>query len=107
MKKIETLKRLQIIHNRIQQGTTGTPCEFAKTLNISRRALYNYIELLKTYKAPIRYSKSDKNFYYTHDFDLKISVSVTALSNGEAINIMGGTLFFSRVHGTCTEHIYL
>ena len=107
MKNIETLQRLQTIHKRIQQGNTGTPWEFAKTLNISRRALYNYIELLKSYKAPICYSKSDKKFYYTHDYDLNISVSVTALSNGEAINIMGGTLFFSRVHGTCTEHIYL
>ena len=51
--KIEILQKMI---DSIGQENTGNPCQFASNLNISERAIYKYISLLKSdFNAPIKY----------------------------------------------------
>lgn len=96
MKSIKQLERLQQLHQRIEEENTGTPKELAKFMNISERLLYNLIEELKEINAPVCYNRSSKTYYYDNDFELKISISVTALSNNEVLQLFGGSYFFKE-----------
>ncbi|GGD28398.1 HTH domain-containing protein [Hyunsoonleella pacifica] len=106
MKSIKHLERLQQLHQRIEQANTGTPKELARFMNISERLLYNLIEELKDFGAPISYNRRIKTYYYNDDYELQISISVTALSNNEVLQLFGGTYFFKRntlLQGLCSQ----
>jgi len=90
MKTLKQLERLRKAHKLIQQENTGTPVEFAKRLDISRRQLYNIIEYLKEVDAPILYNRKTNTFYYNYDFDLLVNVSVQVLVKEELITIYAG-----------------
>ncbi|WP_395057229.1 hypothetical protein [Flavobacterium sp.] len=68
-------ERINKAHKLILEEKTGTPEKFAEKLNISRSQLYNLIDKLKEYDAPIKYSKKTKNFYYSNTFDLELKYS--------------------------------
>ncbi len=105
MKSIKSLERLQQLHQRIDQENTGTPKELAKHMNISVRLLHNLIEELKDINAPVCYSRCRKTYYYCDDFELKINISVTALSNNEVLKLFGGSYFFGKsllMQGLCS-----
>lgn len=106
MKSIKHLERLQQLHQRIEQANTGTPKELASFMNISERLLYSLIEELKDFNAPICYNRSTKTYYYNDDFELKISISVTTLSNNEVLQLFGGSYFLNRntiLQGLCSK----
>ena len=110
MKNIKNLERLQQVHQRIMQENTGSPNELARHLNISKRLIFILIEQLKDINAPVCYSRSRKTYYYHDDFELKISISITALSNNESTELFGGSYFFKKnalVQGLCTERHYI
>ncbi|MDR2585028.1 MAG: HTH domain-containing protein [Prevotellaceae bacterium] len=67
LKAIYCLQRLHLL---INEGQTGTPLELAQKLQISRRHLYNMINLLKDSGADIKYSRSLQTFFYTKPFKL-------------------------------------
>ncbi|WP_242203381.1 HTH domain-containing protein [Aestuariivivens insulae] len=110
MKSLKTLERLQQLHQRIAQENTGTPKEFANYMNISERSLYKLIEQLKDLSAPICYNRTNNTYYYCDDFELQISISVTALSNNEVIEVFGGSYFLKKntlLQGLCSGRIYI
>lgn len=96
MKNIKTLERLQQLHNLIINENTGTPKELADLMRISERSVHLLIEQLKDYNAKIRYSRTRKTYFYSHDFDLQISISVKVLNNQEVTQIFGGSYFISE-----------
>jgi predicted nucleic acid-binding Zn-ribbon protein len=55
----------------IERQATGTPAEFAVSVNISRRHLYNIIEGLKDNGAKIKYSRISRTFFYEEIFILQ------------------------------------
>ena len=61
------LDRLRQINRLIALKTTGKPAELAKKLNISERALYNYIEELKQIGLPISWCKELQSYIYTEN----------------------------------------
>lgn len=106
MKNIKTLERLQQIHQRIKHENTATPKELAGYMNISERLLYNLIEELKDISAPINYSRRRKTYYYNNDFELQVSISVTALCNNEVLHLFGGSYFLQKnslLQGLCSS----
>lgn len=110
MKTLKTLERLQQLHQRIAQENTGTPKELSKYMKISERSLYKLIEQLKDVKAPISYNRHTKTYYYNDDFELQISITVTALSNNEVIKLFGGSYFLKKntlLQGLCSEREYI
>ena len=91
MKLFETLDRISYLNLLIKNGKTGTPANLAKSLGISRSTLYKMIEELKSLDAPIRYSRTKETFYYTKEFDLKLSYSLHFIEDDiELIKITGG-----------------
>jgi len=90
MKAIEQLERLQRIHELIKAEKTGTPEEFANSLHISRRQLYEYINLIKDFGVDINYSKHKRTFFLCNGHELKINCSVKVITKQETIKINGG-----------------
>jgi predicted DNA-binding transcriptional regulator YafY len=71
---LERIERLQTIHKRILQESTGSPEEFAGQLHLSLSHLYNLIGELKDCGAEIKYSRSRQTFFYRNDFDISLHV---------------------------------
>mgnify|MGYP000602916213 CR=1 FL=1 len=77
-------------------------------MNISERSLYTLIERLKDVNAPICYNRNTKTYYYSDDFELRISISITALTNNEVLQLFGGSYFLKKntsLQGLCSGYI--
>lgn len=74
MSIISNLDKLKLINSEIKKEQTGTPCNFAKKLCVSRSMLYNYIEEIKVLGAEIKYNRKTNTFYYKNDFDIKFEI---------------------------------
>lgn len=61
---IDILTRLQRIDCLIRLKSTGSPDQLARRLGISRRCLYDYLQLMKDNGAPIKYNASRSSYYY-------------------------------------------
>lgn len=83
MQIIKLLERIKKVHQLILEEKTGTPQEFADKLHISRSQLYNVLEILKEYNAPIKYSKKTNSFYYTKSFELELKYSLIIFLDDE------------------------
>ncbi|MCC8423848.1 HTH domain-containing protein [Mucilaginibacter sp. UR6-11] len=72
--------RLEQLNGLIKRKSTGAPGELAKKMNVSERTAFEYIEILKSLGAEIRYSRSRRSYYYpidgTFDFQFRKSVTV-------------------------------
>jgi len=60
----DILQRLQIIDRLIQKEKTGTPSELASKLGLSDRSVYEYLTLMKSLNAPIKFCPIRKSYYY-------------------------------------------
>lgn len=50
----------------IENEATGTPQELAEKLNVSKRMIHIYIDLLKQeFKAPIEYNKKKQTYFFS------------------------------------------
>lgn len=58
---IEMLRRMDQM---IRTKSTGAPADFAGRLYLSERSLYNYLGLMRSLGAPIRYSRSAQSYVY-------------------------------------------
>jgi predicted DNA-binding transcriptional regulator YafY len=57
--------RLEYLDYLIRIKATGNPDILARKLNISKRTVYEYIDILKSLEAPILYDKHKETYYYT------------------------------------------
>jgi predicted DNA-binding transcriptional regulator YafY len=56
---------LMTIIDLIQERNTGTPKELAKKVKISERMVYKYMDELKhEFKAPVKYDKNHKTYFF-------------------------------------------
>jgi hypothetical protein len=97
MKLFEFLDRISMLHRLVQRRRTGSPCELAGQLGVSRTSLYELIDELRSRGAPILYSKSSKTFYYSEPFDVSVTCTFRTLSETEKKEISGGYELFSRI----------
>jgi len=56
----------------IRRKATGSPEALAEKLNVSRRCVYDIINVMKRMDAPILYNASRKSYYYSHKCNLMI-----------------------------------
>ena len=96
MKTLKQLERLRKAHKLIQQQHTGTPAEFANKLHISERQLYNILERLKEIDAPLLYNRKTNTYYYQHDFDLLVNITVQVLVHEELKTIYAGQILLEE-----------
>jgi predicted DNA-binding transcriptional regulator YafY len=59
--------RLDYLHSLIKRRATGAPEQLAKKLNVSERTTFEYIEILRSLGADIKYSRDRQSYYYTVD----------------------------------------
>ncbi len=91
MNKIKTLENLQKMHLLIDSECTGRPLNLARRMNLSERSIYNLLDLLKDFDAPIEYSRSRKTYYYTRPFSIDFKISLSVTSNNEVTELYSGT----------------
>ena len=96
MSSIKILERLQRLHLLIAQECSGSPLEVAQKLRISERSVYNLLDQLKDFNAHIGYDRSRKTYYYKNDFDLRIQLSFSVMSNNETTEVMGGSYLLKK-----------
>lgn len=97
MKFLCYIDRLNRMNHLMQKRSTGSPGEFAGIIGVSRTRLYEMLDELKSYGAPIAYSKAANTFYYEHPFDVSVSFSIKPLEIPEAKKNHGGASSFSSV----------
>jgi predicted DNA-binding transcriptional regulator YafY len=59
--------RLGHLNQLIRKKSTGSPTELAKKMNVSERTTFEYLEILKSLGADIKYSRTRRSYYYTED----------------------------------------
>lgn len=92
MKLFEYIDRITLMNKLIKEQSTGTPDEFAATLGIKRTRLYEMVDELKSFGAPIQYSKRKNSFYYEYPYDISLKFILHPLSKKDCIEYNGGTL---------------
>jgi biotin operon repressor len=100
MKVFEFLDKMSVFNRLVEQERTGTPEEFAERLGISRSALYDLIDELRSRDVDVRYSRASHTFYYKSPVTLEVRLAVKHLdkvSDSEAKKISGGYKIFSSV----------
>lgn len=101
MNFIKQMERIKKTHLLIRTEKTGSPDVFAQKLNLSRRQLYNVLELIKSFEASIKYCKKRESFCYSTPFDLELKYSLKTIIDDETKEIFGGFDFrASLLHGT-------
>ncbi len=73
LEQIALLKRMDAL---IRRKSTGTPCQLARKLDISRSSVHNYIQILKKLGAPVVYCSRSRSYTYTERFTLDFNNSV-------------------------------
>ena len=107
LKQIEQLRKL---HSMIKLETTGSPKMMSKKLHVSERQLYNLIDQLRTMDAPIRFDRRANTYYYTHDFELLVNISVKVIQGDQVLQIYAGekeNFNFRTLQGLCSRENYL
>lgn len=59
--------RLGHLNQLIRRKSTGSPIELAKKMNVSERTAFEYLHVLKSLGADIKYSRTRRSYYYTED----------------------------------------
>jgi len=72
-----TMDRYNKMHLLIKRENTGTPCEFARKLGISKSQLYNCLEELRIRGAEITYSKIKASYVYQNPVEVRAEFSLS------------------------------
>lgn len=72
-----TMDRYNKMHQLIKRENTGTPCEFARKLGISKSQLYNCLEELRIRGAEITYSKVKGSYVYEVPVEVRAEFTLT------------------------------
>lgn len=59
------IERLKFLHDLIGRRSTGRPEELASRIGVSKRMIFEYLNELKAFGAPIAYSRKFNSYFYT------------------------------------------
>jgi transcriptional antiterminator len=91
MNKIKTLENLQKLHLLIEAECTGPPKALARRMELSERSVYNLLEVLKDFNAPVAYNRKRKTYYYGGHFKLDFRISLSVTNNNEITELYRGS----------------
>ena len=83
------LERFDRLHHLIGKKSTGTPAELAEKLDLSKRAVYEYIRIMREIGAPIAFCHVRQTYYYERT--VGFSMGFRELNNEETKSVEGGT----------------
>ncbi|ADY50865.1 hypothetical protein Pedsa_0280 [Pseudopedobacter saltans DSM 12145] len=68
--------RLEYLDELIRHRRTGSPSQLAEKFNVSKRTVFEYIEILKSLGAEVEYCRYRETYYYKRqgrfDFHFKL-----------------------------------
>lgn len=73
--------RLEYLDVLIRKRSTGSPEQLAKKLNISKRTVFEYIDILRSLGANINYSRVKESYYYLVDGNFSFQFNVSDSSH--------------------------
>jgi len=88
----EQLNLIEQMHQLIRLKATGTPEEFARKLNYSKRQVFRLLKAMKEKGFPIAYCKQRQTYFYEMDVLFRFEVSV--IDENEKIATKGGQKFW-------------
>lgn len=68
----QKIKVIERVDGLIKLKSTGTADDLSRRLCISRRSVYNILELMKSMGAPIEYCQITRTYYYSYQCDFVI-----------------------------------
>jgi predicted DNA-binding transcriptional regulator YafY len=72
MSFIAIIHQIERLDQLIRFQKTGTPEDLAKTMKISKRTLYRYIDYLKELDCPVYYNENKESYCYKYSGKLNI-----------------------------------
>lgn len=90
MHPIKYLDRLKRINELVRANKTGLPKELSQKLGISVSHLHRCINEMKEMGVPIDFCRHSNTYYYSKEFDLRVSYSIKLVSEEECRQISGG-----------------
>ena len=81
-------ERFQRLHSMIRRKATGSPAELAGKLNLSERAVFEYIKAMREMGAPITFCQIRRTYYYERE--VKFNMGFRELTDEETNGIDGG-----------------
>ena len=69
LQKIQAIERVDGL---IKLNSTGTADNLSRRFCVSKRSVYNIIELMKNMGAPIKYCQIRRTYYYSYQCDFVI-----------------------------------
>jgi predicted DNA-binding transcriptional regulator YafY len=96
--------RLQRLHRLISKKATGSPAELAHKLDLSERAIFEYIRMMRELGGPIAFCPVRRTYYYERE--VQFHFGFHELNEKEVKEIDGGSIDiiaepfteFSRLH---------
>ncbi len=77
MKAIEQIERLMLMNNLIKAHHTGSPEQFCKRMNISRRQMFSCLEFFRDYGVEIEFSRAMNSYHYANGHELEINFKLS------------------------------
>jgi biotin operon repressor len=90
MDLIKYFDRLQRLHRLISKKATGSPAELAKKLDLSERAVFGYIRMMRELGGPIAFCPLRRTYYYERD--VQFYFGFRELDEKEVQGIDGGSI---------------
>lgn len=82
------LERFDRLHCMIDKKATGSPAELAEKLDLSKRAVFEYIRVMREMGAPIAFCHIRRTYYYERS--VRFNMGFLELNNEEIRSIEGG-----------------
>jgi hypothetical protein len=95
MKALQQLERIRQIIQLIKLERTGTPEEFASAMKISKRRLFDHLEIFRDLGVEIDYSKQRNTYYFSNGHELDLHYSLKLISKEKEQEIYGGYIQLS------------
>lgn len=86
-------ERFDRLHGMIRRKATGSPAELAAKLDLSERAVFEYIRAMREMGAPISFCPHRRSYFYERE--VQFNMGFRELSNDEIKEIDGGS--YNRV----------
>lgn len=84
------LERFERLHRMIGKRATGSPAELAEKLDLSERATFEYIRVMREMGAPIAFCHRRRTYYYERE--VQFNMGFRDLSSDETALIEGGRI---------------
>ena len=88
-------ERFQRLHTLIRKKATGSPADLAEKLELSERAVFEYIRTMREMGAPIVFCPTRRTYYYERE--VKFNMGFRELSDEETTGIDGGSNYMKGI----------